>query len=124
MARPTTTHAGSRVIGIRYVLKQLKDRAQVDHDTLYPDDAADDIDRRLVKKALIWYKIGAVRGALVTLEEVRKGKISLKGNVLTTKLSRLPWPKKRLNVRIGKRTVGVSLRKFSVGLIDDLGLSK
>ena len=124
MMRSATTPAGNRVIGIRHVLKRLKDRTHVDRDTLYPDDAADDIDRRLTQKALIWYKIGAIRGALVTLEEVRKGSILLQGNILTTKLSKLPWRKKTLNVRIGRRTVRVRLAKFRVGLIEDLGFSK
>jgi hypothetical protein len=124
MRRSVITPAGNRVIGIRHVLKQLKDRAQVDRDTLYPDDAADDIDRRLIQKAMIWYKIGAVRGALVALEEVRKGTISLQGNVLATKLSKLPWQKKSLNVKIGKRKIRVDLDKFRLGLVDDLGFSK
>jgi hypothetical protein len=127
MKRSSTTPEGYRVIGIRHVLKKLKDRGQVERDTFYADEAADDIDRKLTKTALRWYKVGAVRGALVTLEEIRNGTIVLKSGSakqLTTKLSKLPWPKKKLNVKIGKRIVPVSLKQFKIKIVDDLGFSK
>jgi len=124
MKRSSTSPEGYRVIGIRYALKKLKNRGHVEQDTLYPDDAADDIDHRITKAAMRWYKIGVVRGAMVALEEVRKGTIQANANQLRTQLSTMRWPKKRLNVRIGKRKVAVNLKGFKLRVIDDLGFER
>jgi hypothetical protein len=121
------TPAGHRTIGIRHVLKRLKRRGLIDSDILYPDDAARDIEDRLITKARQWYRLGALRGAVVALDAILQGRIGVeqrpKGRTLVGNTSKLLWPKRTIRVSIGKRKVKVQLPDFDVDMVKDLGFT-
>ena len=66
MDRYEQTSKKHLVIGIRHTLKAFKDDGLLDDDTMYPDNAVDEIKDDMLRIACKWYKIGAKRGTLET----------------------------------------------------------
>lgn len=94
-----------RVIGIRHTLKAFKDDGLIDDDTMYPDDAVDEIKDEILLIARKWYKIGAKRGSLETLDAFLEGKFEIgktkRGKVeIIANIDELSW-KRGLNVTVG-----------------------
>ncbi|MBZ5554565.1 MAG: hypothetical protein LAO21_17750 [Acidobacteriia bacterium] len=117
-----------RVIGIRSALKAFKKEGLLEHDTLYPDDAVEKTQEQLTRTALRWYKIGARRGARVVLAHFLKSKITVtvdgRHATLETELDALPWPKKTIRIRVGKRHLVRAVGKFELEVIKDLGFKR
>ena len=67
-----------RVIGIRHVLRHLKDAGLVEEDSLYAREAVADVQDEILVRATAWYKIGAKRGALEILEALLDGKLTVR----------------------------------------------
>ena len=113
-----------RVIGIRHALKTFKDDGLLDDDTLYPDDAVDEIKDDMLRLARKWYKIGAKRGALETLEAFLDGKfkVNKKNNgeiEIIANIDELSW-KRGLNVTIGSEKKHIKTRKYKLRIKKDL----
>ena len=116
--------AQHRIIGIRYVLREMKDAGLVEEESLYPSDAISNVQDELTKKALTWYEVGARRGALEILDAILDGKLTVecdsngaKEIIAATKA--ITW-KKRLNVTTGASKTSIPSRTYTLK-IEDLG---
>jgi hypothetical protein len=114
-----------RVIGIRHALRAFKEDGLLDDDTYYPDDAVNEIKDDMLRLARQWYKIGARRGALATLEALEKGDIEItktkNGEIeIVANKSELSWSRS-LNVTVGTEKKQVSIRKYKLRMKNDLG---
>ena len=113
-----------RVIGIRHVLRKMKDAGLVEEETLYADQAVADVQTDLLRKAGAWYNVGARRGALEVLDALLDGRIELKRNKdgskeVVANVGAITW-KKRLNVIVGTRKIAVPSRTYKLNVKDDL----
>lgn len=113
-----------RVIGIRHTLKTFKDDGLLDDDTMYPDDAVDEIKDDMLRLARKWYKIGAKRGALETLEAFLDGKFEVNkkknGEIeIIANMDELSW-KRGLNVTVGSEKKHINSRKYKLKIKKDL----
>ena len=114
-----------RVIGIRHTLKAFKDDGLLDDDTLYPDDAVDEIKDDMLRLARKWYRIGAKRGALETLEAFLNGDFEItkskRGKIeIIANKDELSW-KRGLNVTVGNEKKHIESRKYKLKIEKDLG---
>jgi hypothetical protein len=94
-----------RVIGIRHALKRLKKAGLIEEEILFPDDAVDNLQNEILSVAKKWYKIGAKRGALETLEAFLDRKFAVRTSKagkteIIAHTNSLKW-KRRLSVTVG-----------------------
>jgi len=113
-----------RVIGIMHSLKAFKDDGLIDDDTMYPDDAVDEIKDEMLKIARKWYKLGAKRGSLETLNAFLEGKFQIgkskKGKVeIIANVDRLTWSR-RLNVTVGGEKKHIDSCTYKLKIKEDL----
>lgn len=118
----SVTGAGYRVIGIRHALKKFKSAGLVEQDSLYPQQAVQDVQSEILSAAKRWYKIGARRGALQTLEAFLDGDFEVRINKdgkreIIAKKESVLW-NKRLNVTVGGSKQQVQKRKYELTLQD------
>ena len=119
-----TTDAGNRVIGIRHVLRKLKDEGLVDEDSLYADEAVEDIRQEAVAIARRWYGIGARRGVNELLDAIERGDVVVEydGENAGTALFSIPkaglvwW--RSLSVTVGAEKIRVKRKKYRVSRRD------
>ena len=105
-----------RVIGIRHVLRQLKNAGLVEEDRLYPSEAVADVQDEVVSRAVTWYRIGARRGALQILEAFLDGKFTVRkksdgSREIVAKVDAVQWHKK-LKVRVGSSSRAVKKKTY------------
>lgn len=98
-----------RVIGIRHVLKIQKEAGLVEEESLFPEDAVDDIYKRLVQKAESWYKTGLKRGMLTAIEAFQFGELEIDaaGEMSCTANVKSLSVNKTLSVRLGGDTKNI-----------------
>lgn len=94
-----------RVIGIRHVLRKLKDAGLVEQDSLYAREAVADIQDEFLSRARTWYMIGARRGAREVLEAFLGGKFTVRRSAdgsreIHATADTVRW-RKKLKVRVG-----------------------
>ena len=111
-----------RTIGIRHVLRKMKDAGLVDEESLYSNEAVANVQDELTKKAATWYKVGARRGALEVLDAILDGRLTVKRKADGTKeivanVDAITW-KKRLNVTVGTSKNPVSSRTYKLKIED------
>lgn len=114
-----------RVIGIRHALKAFKDDGLLDDDTFYPDDAVNEIKDDMLRLARKWYRIGARRGALETIEAFLNGDLEIKrkkrgGIEIIANKAELSWSR-GLNVTVGAEKKRIKKRKYKLEIKKDLG---
>ncbi|NDU91420.1 MAG: hypothetical protein G3I10_02185 [Ferrovum sp.] len=107
-----------RVIGIRHVLRRLKKAGLVEEESLYANEAVEDVQNRVLAKVLTWYKIGARRGALVVLDAILDGKLTVRerrdgSREVIAKVKDLRW-RKKLRVKVGKDSHTLKERTYSL----------
>lgn len=116
------SRAGHRVIGIRHALKQLKTAGLVEQDSLYPQQAVQDVQSEILSVAERWYRVGARRGALELLEAFLDGDFEVQINksgkreIIANKNS-VVWSK-RLTVTVGNAKQQVPERTYELTLKD------
>jgi hypothetical protein len=113
-----------RVIGIRHTLKSFKQDGLVDDDTMYPDEAVEEVKDEMLKVAQKWYRIGAKRGALETLEAFLDGKFEVQkaqggGVEIIANADHITW-ERSLTVHIGNDRKRISKKKYRIS-IKELG---
>ena len=113
-----------RVIGIRHTLKAFKDDGLLDDDTMYPDEAVDEIKDDMLRIARKWYKIGAKRGSLETLAAFLDGKFEItkkkNGKVeIIANIDDLSW-KRGLNVTVGNEKKHIDSCSYRLRIKKDL----
>jgi repressor of nif and glnA expression len=108
-----------RVIGIRHVLRHLKNAGLVEKDALYAREAVADVQDEVLSRAIAWYKIGAKRGALEVLEAFLNGNFRVRkrddgSREIIAKIAAVEWHKK-LKARVGSnsRTVKETTYKLT-----------
>ena len=115
-----------RVIGIQHVLKEMKNAGLVDDDSLYPNEAIDDVQDEIEKTALRWYKIGARRGASVMIDAFVDGKFEVTvekdqtgGELigLVAHVDSVEW-EKSLTVSVGNNKRIIEKKKYQLTLND------
>lgn len=111
-----------RVIGIRHVLKKMKDAGLVDDDRLYPNEAIDDVQDEIEKTARRWYKIGARRGALALIDALLDGKFEVTVDkngqrTLVAHVNSVEW-EKSLIVSVGNSKRQIKKKKYQLTLND------
>lgn len=113
------------VIGIRHVLKVFKKEGLVESDSFYSHEAVEDVQDQIGDTALRWYKKGARRGALALIKSILRGDVAVRqqggGAVLETIFDTIPWPKKRIKVRAGRKKLTKDLNGFALRVVEDLG---
>jgi|ERR1700676_1095484 hypothetical protein len=113
-----------RVIGIRHALKRLKKAGLIEEEILFPDDAVDNLQNEILSVARKWYKIGAKRGALETLDAFLDRQFALQtsktGKIeILARMSSVKW-ERRLNVTVGNAKQRVPKHLYKLTL-QDLG---
>src|SRR5689334_3254953 len=97
-----------RTIGIRHVLKKMKNAGLVEHDSMYADEAVSDIQNCTEQCIVTWYQVGAKRGALEILDAFLDGTLKVTRNKKTGKkeiissVDDFTWVK-RLKITVGKK---------------------
>jgi hypothetical protein len=97
-----------RVIGIRHVLRHLKNAGLIEKDALYASEAVEDVQDEVLSRAVAWYRIGAKRGALEVLEAFLNGNFTVRklgdgSREIIAKIAAVEWHKS-LNVKVGSRS--------------------
>lgn len=111
-----------RVIGILHTLRTLKNEGLIDEDTLYPDDAVDDLATTLLRTASRWYEIGARRGAEEVIRAILAGKIKIHREpdgtirIKRTKTN-ITW-RRTLHVTVGNQKGTITAKKYRINLKD------
>lgn len=105
-----------RVIGIRHVLRQLKNAGLIEEDSFYGNEAVADVRSKVLSRAVIWYKIGARRGALEILEAFLDGNFKVRKKAdgsreIVAKVDIVQW-EKRLKVTIGRHKHSVEKKTY------------
>jgi hypothetical protein len=113
-----------RVIGIRHVLRKLKDAGLAEEDSLYAIDAVQDVQDQVQSRAVAWYKIGARRGALEVLDALLAGRLAVNrkpdgSTEIVAEVKKIEW-RRKLKVKVGTDTRTVKERTYRLTL-EDLG---
>ena len=113
-----------RIIGIRYTLKPLKQKGLVEDDTMYPNEAVEEVQDEMLRLAQRWYRIGARRGTTEFLDALLQGDFYVRedndGNLeVIAKKKQISW-ERGLRVRVGQKRKRISKRRYIIR-IEDLG---
>ncbi len=113
-----------RIIGIRYTLKPLKQKGLVEDDTMYPNEAVEEVQDEMLRLAQRWYRIGARRGATQVLDALLQGHFYVRedndGNLeVIAKRKQVSW-ERGLRVRVGHKKNRISKRRYTIR-IEELG---
>ena len=111
-----------RIIGIRHALKSFKKDSLIDDETMYPEDAVEDVKDELLRTAKKWYRIGARRGAIEMIEAILDRRFELrelkKGSLeIVAKTKYISW-ERRLTVRTGDSKKRLPKKKYRLTIKD------
>lgn len=111
-----------RVIGIRHALKSFKEAGLIDDDSVYPEQAVDNVQIEILSAAKRWYRIGAKRGANEILNAIIDGKFTVGKTKsvdieISAHVDSVTW-ERELNVTVGNDKQHVGKRTYTLTLKD------
>lgn len=111
-----------RVIGIRHTLKPFKEAGLVENETLYPDEAVENVQCEMKELARTWYETGAKRGGIEVLNAFLSGKFKVKRNgdgtlIIVAKINNVSWWR-RLIIKIGNDVFSIKRKEYQLTLED------